>query len=95
MTPEMTSYTCQKHNVYTEYSLPRPKFHSQTVSLYDHQFSRYKVVENRKCIELSQNDIRHLTVKRALYTLNTHPRGTNFHQPFAKYKPAENRKCTE
>ncbi len=46
MTPELPySLKCQKYPVYTEYSHPRPKFHS--VSLYDEPFSRYKVVENR------------------------------------------------
>ncbi len=42
--------------VYTEYSSPRPK--CQSVSLYDKPFSRYNVVENRKCTECT-----HLIVK--------------------------------
>ena len=62
--------------MYTEYSPPRPKFHS--VSLYDQPFSRYRFFENRKCTEWPQNDLKHLSVKNTLCTLNTHTRGPNF-----------------
>ncbi len=91
MTPEWPyALNCQKGPVYTEYSPPRPKFHS--VSLYDQPYSRYKV-ENRKCTkwpennlthlksectEWPQNYLNHLSVKSTLYTLNTHTRGPNF-----------------
>ena len=67
---------CRKYPVYTEYSPPRTKFHS--VSFYDQPFSRYKVVENRKCTKWPQNDLNHLTVKSTLYTLNANPQGPNF-----------------
>ena len=50
----------------------------ETVLLYDQPFSRYKVVENRKCTEWPQNDLNHLTVERTLYTMNTTPQGPNF-----------------
>ncbi len=63
---------CQRYPVYTVHSPPRPKCHS--VSLYDKPFSRYNVVENRKCTEWPQNDLKHLTVKSTLYILNTHPK---------------------
>ena len=52
--------------------IPEPKFHSD--SLYDQPFSRYKIVENRKCTEWPQNNLKFLTVKSTLYTLNTHPK---------------------
>ena len=63
---------CQKYPAYTEYSHPRPKFHS--VWLYDEPCLRYKVDENRKCTQWPQNDLNHLSVKSTLSTLNTHPR---------------------
>ena len=49
-----------------------------TVSLYDQPFSRYKVVENRKCPEWPQNDLKQLTFKSTLHTPNTNPRGPSF-----------------
>ena len=49
-----------------------PKFQSALV--YDKSFSRYNGVENRKCTELPQNDLKHLTAKSVLYTMNNHPR---------------------
>ena len=61
----------QVYPVYTEYSSPRPKFHS--VSLYDRPFLRYNIIENRKCTQWPQNDLMNLTVKSTLYTLNAHP----------------------
>ena len=72
----LTTYNCHKHPVYIESLPPRPKFHS--VSLYELSFSRYKVVESRKCTEWPQNDLNHLTFKSTLYTLNTYLRGQNF-----------------
>ena len=59
------------HPVYTEYLSLRPKFHP--VSLYDQPFSRYKIVENRKCTQWPH----HVSVKSTLCTLNTHFRGQN------------------
>ncbi len=45
-------------------------------------FSRYtKVSKNWKCTEWTQTDLEHLTVKIALYTLNTLTTGPNF-SPF-------------
>ncbi len=41
-------------------------------------FSRCKGDKYWKCTEWSQNDLEHLTVKRSLYTLSTHPRGSHF-----------------
>ena len=77
MTPEWPqALNCQKHNVYTEYSSPRPKFHS--VSLYDQPFWRYKLAKYRKRTQWPQNDINHLIDKSKMYTLNTHPRGPHF-----------------
>ncbi len=48
------------------------------VSLHDQPFSRYRFFENRKYTEWPQNDLKHLSVKSTLCTLNTHPRGPNF-----------------
>ena len=81
MTPEWPSaFNCQKYPVYIHLILtPRPKLHS--FSLCYHPFSRNKIVENRKCTEWPQNDLNHLTVTSALYTLNTYPGGPNFN-PF-------------
>ncbi len=44
-----------------------------SVSLYDQLFSRYRVIENRKCTEWPQSDHGPLTVKSTLYTLRTSP----------------------
>ncbi len=55
----------QKYPVYTEYTHLRFKFQFQ-VSLCDHPFSRYKVVENHQCSEWTQNDHKHLTVQSTL-----------------------------
>ncbi len=50
-----------KSSMYTLNSHLKTKFHS--VSLYDQEFSRYKLLGNRKCTEWHQNDLHHLTVK--------------------------------
>ena len=52
-----------------------PKFHP--IFLYDQPFSRYKVVDNRKCTKWHQNDFEYLTVKSTLYTLNIYLPGQN------------------
>ena len=69
---ELKHLNRQRHNVYTEYPPPKHKFHSQTL-LYDQPFSRYKLAKNRKYTEWPLNGLKHLTVKRTLYTLITHP----------------------
>ncbi len=61
--------------MYTKYSPPRPQI--TFISLYDQPFSRYRFFENRKFTEWPQNDLKHLSVKSTLCTLNTHPRGPN------------------
>ncbi len=46
--------------------------------LYDQPYSRYKIVENRKCTLWPQKDLNNLSVKRThCDTLNAHPRGPN------------------
>ena len=75
-----------------------PNFTLKLSCSYDQPFLRYKVVKNWKCTEWSQIDLNHLTVKRTLYTLNTHPRVTYFTSRlgvFPRYKLVENWKCTE
>ena len=66
----------QKYPVYSGYCAP--EVHFLSVSLYDHTFSGYKVIENWKSTEWPQSDIEHLTVKRSLYTLNTYLWGSRF-----------------
>ncbi len=68
--------------------------------MYNQPFSRYKVVENRKCTELHQNAINHLTVTSTVYTMHTHPPCQNFTQfrsrtSYFRDTLVENRKCTE
>ena len=47
--PTPQALNCQKYNVYTEYSPPNLTLRlSRSMT---NRFSRYKVVENRKCIE--------------------------------------------
>ncbi len=64
---------------------PRPKFHS--ISLYDQPFSRavfksrFQACQISKMHRMTQNDLKHLTDKRTLYTLNTHPRRL-YYTPF-------------
>ncbi len=41
-------------------------------------YNMHKVAENRKCTEWPQTELKHLTVKITLHTLNTYPRGSNF-----------------
>ena len=97
-TPHWT-LNSQKCSVYTKYLPKKPKF--QSVSLYDQQFSRYKVAENRKCTEWPQTDLKHLTVKSTLHTLNTYPMRPKcwcfslYDYPFPRYKVDQNRKQTE
>ncbi len=100
MTPEWPQALIgQKYPVYTEYSPPRPKFHS--VSFYDQALLRYKLVKNWQCTEWPQKDLDMLSVKSNLPTQNIRPRGPNFttfHSTvsrFSRYKVVENRKCTE
>ncbi len=71
---------CQNILYTLNYLRLRRKFSS--VSLYNHSFWRFKVVENRKCTEWPQTDLEHLkklAVESILYTLNAYPRGSNFH----------------
>ena len=61
--------------MYTLNTHPRPNFapcRSTTRRF------RYRLVENRKCAEWPQNDLKHLSVKSTLCTLNTDPRSPNF-----------------
>ena len=66
--------------MYTEYSHPRPEFH--TFLLYDQPFLRYRdtkiEIEKSKWTQWPQNDLNHLSVKSTRCTLNTCPRGPNF-----------------
>ncbi len=55
----------------------RLKFWS--ISLYNHCFSRYKVIKNWKFTELPQTELDHLTVKVLyIHSINTYPGGRNF-----------------
>ena len=72
LTVKSTCSTLYTPNTYH----PSPKFSS--VSLYNQPFSRYKIVENRKCTEWPQNELETWAVKSTLYALNTYPWGPNF-----------------
>ncbi len=56
----------QKCPIYTKYVLPRPK--CGFALLYDQPFSKYKVVENRKCTDWPQNDLKFVRSKYCIYT---------------------------
>ena len=62
MTPVLPeAFNFHKYPVYAEYSSLMPKFNS--VSLYDQPFSRCNIVDNRKCTQWPQNDLKHLVSK--------------------------------
>ncbi len=72
----------QKYPVYKRNLPPPPPKHTPpvqiwSVSLYAQPFSKYKIVENRKCTEWPQNDLGHLAVKITLYKVYTYLRRPN------------------
>ncbi len=62
--------------MYTKYPPPCAKVY--TVSHYDWVFTKYKVFNNWPWIEWPHTHLDNLTIKSALYTLNTHSRGPKF-----------------
>ncbi len=63
---DLKTYTCPKqaciHQALThEAQILFDPYH------YDQPFLRYKAVENQKCTEWPQNDMKHLTLKSTLY----------------------------
>ena len=74
----------QKYPTCTKYLPPRPKVWS--VSLYNQPFSRYKIVENRKCTEGPENYLEHLAVKSTLQTPDIQILvRLSYDQPFWRY----------
>ncbi len=77
----------QKYYIYTKYLSPTSS-----------HFSRYKVVENRKCTEWRQSNLERLAAKTILYTQSSYTRGQNLDpfgsktSHFSTYKFVENRK---
>ena len=86
---------------YTKYLLwgPRLTINRLRDTTCTTRYNMYKVSKNRKCTELPQTELGHLTVKSSLYTINTYIRSPDFH-PFCsttntRYKVAKNQKCTK
>lgn len=90
-----------KSQMYSIYLLPLSqsfKFHP--ILLYVQPFSVYKVVNNWKCTEWTQNDFEQITVKTTSYVVSTYSWGPNFGSfRSTRYEVAENRNknqiCTE
>ena len=62
-----------KNAQYILSTYPQAQISVPSVLLYDQPFSRYKVLENRKCAEQPQTNFEHLRVKSTLYTLSAYP----------------------
>ncbi len=76
----------QRYSIFVLLMSQSPKFNPIFLYDYDQPFSKYKVVDKRKCTKWLQNDLAVKTVKSTLYILNANPQRSNNRQHW---------KCTE